>query len=513
MSGYVIEMLGITKAFHGTVANDNITLKVKKGEIHALTGENAAGKSTLMSVLFGLYKADKGEILKSGRRVTIKNPHDAAKLGIGMVHQHFKLIEAFTVLDNIILGSEDTCFGFIKKAKARSKITELCEKYSLILDLDAEIENLTVGMQQKTEILKMLYRESEIFIFDEPTAVLTENETKSLIQIMKRLRDEGKSVIFITHKLDEVMEAADRVTVLRKGKCIGTVKIADTDKDSLCAMMMGKSLEEKIKKRQTAFEETVLRVEGISVASALHKKRLAVKDVSFSIKKGEILSVFGIDGNGQRELTGGITGSDKICNGRIYIENNDITHISVRKRNLSFISHIPEDRQGQGLVTGFTLMDNLVLKRYFEHPFQRYGFRNIKSIYNYAAKLIDKYAIMCAYGPFTPTDNISGGNQQKAVIARELDRAKPLIIAVQPTRGLDINATHFIHSQLIQKRDEGHAILLISLDLDEVMRLSDKIIIIHQGEIKAELTPESTSRHEIGLYMSGVKKGGMQHEN
>jgi len=508
LSEYIIEMLGITKYFPGIIANDNITLQLKKGEIHALLGENGAGKSTLMSILFGLYKPEKGEIRKNGERVSIKNPNEATDLGIGMVHQHFKLVDVFTVLDNIILGSESTSFGFLKKAKARKRVKELSEKYGLSVDLDAKIEDITVGMQQRVEILKMLYRENEIFIFDEPTAVLTPEEIKKLMNTMKNLRAEGKSILFITHKLDEIMEVSDRVTVLRKGKYIGTVNTRDTDKDELCSMMVGRSVELKVKKDKANPGEAVLQVVGMSVRSRLHKDKLAVKNVSFKVHRGEILSLAGIDGNGQTELVGGITGLDRISEGRVFVFEEDITDLSIRRRNTDFLSHIPEDRHKHGLVLDFPLMDNIVLQRYFEPEFQKRGFIDKEKVRAYAERLIEKYDVRCAEGTQTVTRSMSGGNQQKAIIAREFDRGRPLIIAVQPTRGLDVGAIEYIHSQLVKKRDEGHAVLLVSLELDEVLNLSDRIIVIHEGSIAGEFDPESTSPEELGLYMAGTKKGG-----
>lgn len=508
LSDYIIEMLGITKTFPGIIANDNITLQLKKGEIHALLGENGAGKSTLMSILFGLYKPEKGEIRKNGARVSVRNPNDATALGIGMVHQHFRLVDVFTVLDNIILGSESTAFGFLKKAHARRKVEELCEKYGLEVSLDAKIEDITVGMQQRVEILKMLYRENEIFIFDEPTAVLTPKEIEKLMETMKNLRKEGKSILFITHKLDEIMAVADRVTVLRKGRYIGTVNTRDTDKDELCSMMVGRSVELKVKKKKAEPGDAVLQLKGMSVRSRLHKNQLAVKDASFKVHRGEILCLAGIDGNGQSELVGGITGLDRVSDGRVFIGDTDITFMPIRKRNTDFISHIPEDRQKHGLVLDFPLMDNIVLQRYFEPEFQHYGFIDRESIDAYAKRLIEKYDVRCAEGTKTVTRSMSGGNQQKAIIAREFDRARPLIIAVQPTRGLDVGAIEYIHSRLVKKRDEGHAVLLVSLELDEVMNLSDRIVVIHEGEIVGEFTPESTTAEELGLYMAGTKKGG-----
>lgn len=500
-------MLGITKVFPGIIANDNITLQLKKGEIHALLGENGAGKSTLMSILFGLYKPEKGEIRKNGDAVSIKNPNAATYHGIGMVHQHFKLVDVFTVLENIILGSESTKYGFLSKNEARKKVLALSEKYGLSVDPDIKVENLTVGMQQRVEILKMLYRENDILIFDEPTAVLTPKEIEELLKTMKSFREEGKSILFITHKLDEIFAVADRVTVLRKGKCVGTVNTKDTDKNTLSQMMVGRPVELKVKKSKATPRETILQVENINVPSRLHKGKLAVKNASFTVHSGEILCIAGIDGNGQSELVGGITGLDRITGGKVTALGQDITHLPIRNRNSDFLSHIPEDRHKHGLVLDFPLMYNFVLQRYFESDFQHLGFIKTDAIKSYSEGLIDAFDVRSAEGTGTITRSMSGGNQQKAVIAREFDRGKPLIIAVQPTRGLDVGAIEYIHSQLVRKRDEGHGVLLVSLELDEVMNLSDRILVIHEGEIVGEFSPENTSAREIGLYMAGTKGG------
>lgn len=511
MSEYVIEMLGITKAFPGIIANDNITLQLKRGEIHALLGENGAGKSTLMSILFGLYKPEKGEIRKNGETVSIKNPNDATYHGIGMVHQHFRLVDAFTVLENIILGSESAKLGFLDKSKARKKVLSLCEKYGLSVDPDTRVESITVGMQQRVEILKMLYRENDILIFDEPTAVLTPKEIEELLKTMKSFRDEGKSILFITHKLDEIFAVADRVTVLRKGKCIGTVNTRDTDKSTLSQMMVGRPVELKVKKGKAKPEKAVLQVEKMSVPSRLHRNQLAVKKASFTVHGGEILCIAGIDGNGQSELVGGITGLDRVTDGRVIALGQDITHLPIRKRNTEILSHIPEDRHKHGLVLDFPLMYNFVLQRYFERDFQHLGFMKNEAIRAYAEGLTEAFDVRSAEGVRTITRSMSGGNQQKAVIAREFDRGKPLIIAVQPTRGLDVGAIEYIHAQIVKKRDEGHAVLLVSLELDEVMNLSDRILVIHEGEIVGEFLPENTTAREIGLYMAGTK-GGADNE-
>ena len=501
---YVIEMLHITKEFPGIKANDDITLQLRKGEIHALLGENGAGKSTLMSVLFGLYQPEQGEIRKNGKPVKINNPNDATALGIGMVHQHFKLIEVFTVLDNIILGAETTKLGFLQKKEARKKVQELSEHYGLKVDLDAKVEDITVGMQQRVEILKMLYRDNEILIFDEPTAVLTPQEINELMQIMKNLTKEGKSILFISHKLNEIMEVSDRVSVLRKGKYIGTVNTAETDKQSLSNMMVGRPVQLEVQKTPAKPKDVVLHVENLCVASHLHKKD-AVHNVSFDVHAGEILCIAGIDGNGQTELIYGLSGLDKPTSGKIELCAKDITHSSIRKR-LDDMGHIPEDRHKHGLVLDFTLEQNLVLQRYRDGQFQSHSFIRNDVVRKYAEALIEKFDVRSGQGPITMARSMSGGNQQKAIIARELDREKPLVIAVQPTRGLDVGAIEFIHSQLVAQRDAGKAVLLVSLELEEVMSLSDRILVMYEGEIVGELDPKQTTVAELGLYMAGAKR-------
>ena len=499
-------MLGITKKFPGIIANDNITLRVKKGEIHALLGENGAGKSTLMSVLFGLYQPEEGIIKKNGVEVSIKNPNDANALGIGMVHQHFKLVECFTVLDNIIMGVEPNKCGFLQKKEAHEKVMELSEKYGLHVDPDALIEDITVGMQQRTEILKMLYRKNEILIFDEPTAVLTPQEIDELMQIMKNLAAEGKSILFISHKLNEIMAVADRCTVLRKGKYIGTVNTKDTTMEELSAMMVGRNINFKVEKGECKPGDVVLDVENISVASKLHKND-AVKNVSFKVRRGEIVCIAGIDGNGQTELVYGLTGLAPIHNGKVTLCGKDITHAPIRKRNILGMSHIPEDRHKYGLVLDYTLEDNLVLQRYFEPEFtDKAGFLRRKNIRSYAERLIEQYDVRSGQGPITTARSMSGGNQQKAIVAREIDKDPELLIAVQPTRGLDIGAIEYIHKQLVAQRDSGKAVLLVSLELDEVMDVPDRILVMYEGEIVGELDPKKTTQEELGLYMAGAKR-------
>ena len=505
---YAIEMLGITKRFPGIIANDNITLRLRKGEIHALLGENGAGKSTLMSVLFGLYQAEEGEIRKDGKPVRIKNPNDATALGIGMVHQHFKLVECFSVLDNIILGIEPSRLGFLQKSKARKKVLELSKKYGLSVDLDALIEDISVGMQQRTEILKMLYRENEILIFDEPTAVLTPQEIEELMQIMKNLAKEGKSILFISHKLNEIMEVADRCTVLRKGKCVGTVDIKDTSKAELSKMMVGRDVDFTVHKEERKPGGVILDVKNVSVASKLHKNN-AVKNVSFSVRAGEIVCLAGIDGNGQTEFVYGLTGLEPIKEGTVTLCGKDITKAPIRKRSLAGLSHIPEDRHKHGLVLDYSLENNMILERYFEPQFtNKFGFLKKKNIRAYSDRLIEQYDVRSGQGSATVARSMSGGNQQKAIVAREIDRKPELLVAVQPTRGLDVGAIEYIHKQLVSCRDEGKGVLLVSLELDEVLSVPDRILVMYEGEIVGELDPKTTSAQELGLYMAGAKRKG-----
>lgn len=601
-SDYVIEMRHITKEFPGIVANDDITLQLKRGEIHALLGENGAGKSTLMSVLFGLYQPEKGEILKDGKVVKINSPNDATALGIGMVHQHFKLVECFSVLDNIILGAEDTVLGFTQKKKAKQKVLALSEKYGFNIDLKARIDEITVGMQQRTEILKMLYRDNEILIFDEPTAVLTPQEIDELMQIMRNLAAEGKSILFITHKLNEIMAVADRCSVLRKGKYIGTVNVADTTKEELSTMMVGHAVKFAVDKDEAQPKEELLDVKGLCVRDKIHKKE-AVKDVSFTVHSGEIVCIAGIDGNGQTELVYGLTGLEKLApnideteerkidvpvwtklknvdkkeraklfftqggefiryffvklgfkiwdwmkkvgegiaskcvalwnklvfvfdknrresidvnadvKGRVYLCGQDITKASIRKRSKTGMSHIPEDRHKHGLVLDYSLEQNMVLQRYWEKDFQAGGFIKKKSVRKYSDNLIAQYDVRSGQGSVTKVRSMSGGNQQKAIVARELDRPHNLLVAVQPTRGLDVGAIEYIHAQIVKDRDEGAGVLLVSLELDEVMNLSDRILVMYEGEIVGELDPKKTTVQELGLYMAGAKRDAKEKNN
>ena len=506
MEQYAIEMLNITKKFPGIIANDNITLQLKKGEIHALLGENGAGKSTLMSVLFGLYQAEEGCIKKDGVEIKINDPNDANAYGIGMVHQHFKLVECFSVLDNIILGVEPNKFGFLKKNEARERVRELSEKYGLYVDLDANIEDITVGMQQRTEILKMLYRENDILIFDEPTAVLTPQEIDELMQIMRNLAAEGKSILFISHKLAEIMAVSDRCTVLRKGKCVGTVETKNTTVEKLSAMMVGRDVNFHVAKGEQKLGDVVLNVENLSVMSKVHNKE-AVKNVSFKVRAGEIVCIAGIDGNGQTELVYGLTGLESVKDGKVELCGEDITRASIRHRSALGMSHIPEDRHKHGLVLDYPLEYNMVLQRYFEPEFtDKAGFLRRGNIRAYSDRLIEQYDVRSGQGSVTPARSMSGGNQQKAIVAREIDKNPELLVAVQPTRGLDVGAIEYIHKQLVAQRDAGKAVLLVSLELDEVMDVPDRILVMYEGEIVGELDPKSTTEEELGLYMAGAKR-------
>ena len=507
MDNYVVEMLHITKRFPGIIANNDITLQLRKGEIHALLGENGAGKSTLMSVLFGLYQPEEGEIRMNGQKVDIRNPNDANDLGIGMVHQHFKLVECFSVLDNIIMGVEPVSkMGFLQKKQAREKVLALSQKYGLQIDPDALVENITVGMQQRTEILKMLYRENDVLIFDEPTAVLTPKEIEELMQIMRNLAAEGKSILFISHKLAEIMAVADRCSVLRKGKYIGTVNTCETTASELSKMMVGRDVKFAVDKAESTPADVVLDVSKLCVASRQHSND-SVKNVSFQVHGGEIVCIAGIDGNGQTELIHCITGLEPAKSGTISMCGNDITKAPIRKRSLSGMSHIPEDRHKHGLVLDYSLEDNIVLQRYFEPEFTGpLGFLRRKNIRTYANRLIDQYDVRSGQGAITTARSMSGGNQQKAIIAREVDKSPELLVAVQPTRGLDVGAIEYIHSQLVAQRDAGKAVLLVSLELDEVMNVADRILVMYEGEIVGRFDPKKVTVEELGLYMAGAKR-------
>lgn len=502
----IIEMRNITKRFPGIVANDNITFELKKGEIHAILGENGAGKSTLMSILFGMYKQDEGEIYKNGELIEINSPNDANDYGIGMVHQHFKLVEIFSVLDNIIMGVETVKkFNVINRKKVEKDIKELCDLYALQVDTDAIIEDTTVGMQQRTEILKMLYRENEILIFDEPTAVLTPQEIDQLMITMQNLAKEGKSIIFITHKLDEIVTVCDRVTVLRRGKFIDTVDVKGVTKEELSKMMVGRDVDFSLEKEPAKIGEPVLLVKDLTVISEFHKKNV-VDNVSFKVNRGEIVCIAGIDGNGQSELAYAISGLIKPAKGDIYLNYVNVNKKSIRFRNDHGMSHIPEDRHKYGLILQDSLGNNLALKKYHLNPFQQKGIIKNEEIGKFGKKLIDIYDIRSGEGVLTPSGSMSGGNQQKSIIAREIDKDNDFLLSVQTVRGLDVGAVEFAHKELLRQRDEGKGILLISLDLDEVFSVSDRVLVMYQGEIVKDVLTKDITVDELGLYMAGIKK-------
>lgn len=504
---YAIEMLGITKEFPGIKANDNVTLCVDKGEIHALLGENGAGKSTLMSILFGLYQPDEGTIKVNEKEVLISDPNIANEYGIGMVHQHFKLVENFTVTENIILGMEPKkSFGRVDIKKATEKVKELSDKYGLMVDPNAKIEDITVGMQQRVEILKMLYRNAEILIFDEPTAVLTPQEIRELMKIMKELIKEGKTIILITHKLKEIKEVANRCTVLRRGKYIGTVDVANTTEEQMAEMMVGREVSFEVEKTSAKPKNVVLEIKNLTVKN--NRKLDAVKNLSLKVHAGEILCVAGIDGNGQSELIEAITGLRKIESGSILLNGEPIENESTRNRTLKGIGHIPEDRQKYGLVLDFKLEENMVLQKYFMEPFSKNGILNFNEIRKYSDTLIEEFDVRSGKGSLSETRGMSGGNQQKAIIAREVERSPELLIAAQPTRGLDVGAIEYIHNRLVQERDKGKAVLLMSLEMEEVLNLSDKIAVIYEGEIVGIVNTNDTDENQLGLMMAGSKKGG-----
>lgn len=499
---YVIEMLNIRKEFGGFVANDNITLQLKKGEIHALLGENGAGKSTLMNVLFGLYQPEGGEIKVRGKVEKITNPNVANDLGIGMVHQHFMLVDNFTVTENIVLGSEPKKFGFVVNIKDAAKdIQALSEKYGLDVDPNAKIEDISVGMQQRVEILKTLYRGAEILIFDEPTASLTPQEIEELIQIMHRLIEEGKSIILITHKLKEIMDVSDRVTVIRKGQGIGTVVTAETNPEQLAELMVGRQVNFKTEKTAANPTEEVLSIKDLVVADYRGVEK--VKSLNLSVRRGEIVGIAGIDGNGQSELIEAITGLRKVKSGKIILNNQDVTNKKPRQITETGLGHIPQDRHKHGLVLDFTIGHNIALQTYYTPEFAKAGIIDYKKISKKANQIIEEFDVRTGHGEATPARALSGGNQQKAIIGREVDRNPDLLIAALPTRGLDVGAIEFIHRRLIEQRDKGKAVLLISFELDEVMNVSDRIAVIYDGQIVDTVNPLETTEQELGLLMAG----------
>lgn len=505
MAQTVIQMSHITKTFPGVVANSDVSITLHKGEILALLGENGAGKSTLMSILFGLYEADSGEILVNGEPTKIKDPNDATRYGIGMVHQHFKLVPNFTVLENVVLGVETTNLGFLKMEEAKKRVMELSDRYHFQIDPDDKIEDISVGQQQRVEIIKMLYRNNDILIFDEPTAVLTPQEIEELLEIMKTLVKEGKSIIFITHKLNEIKAVADTVTVLRKGKVIDTVKAADVSIEEMSRMMVGHSVQLSFDLQPHALGDRVLKVRDLTLDQPVDGQK-TLNHINFDVHKGEIVCIAGVDGNGQSELVYALTGLIQNVSGSVELNGEDVLKRSIRFRNTHGMAHVPEDRHRYGLVLDYDLGKNLVLQNYFEEPFQKNGWIQFQETDDYADKLIRMYDVRAGRGARTVARSMSGGNQQKAIVAREIERNHDILIAVQPTRGLDVGAISYIHKQIIDERDEGKGVLLVSFELSEVLGISDRILVMHHGEIVAELRPKETSEEELGLYMSGAKR-------
>jgi simple sugar transport system ATP-binding protein len=497
-----VEMLNIYKSFGELIANNNVSITVNKGEVYSLLGENGAGKSTLMSILFGLYKADKGVIKINGQEVEINSPNDANKLGIGMVHQHFKLVDTFTILENIILGGEDTKYGILQYDDSRKKILDLIKKYHLEVDIDELVKNTTVAQQQRVEILKMLYRNSDILIFDEPTAVLTPTEIDQLMISIRSFAQEGKTVILITHKLKEIKQVADRCAVLRRGELVNTVDVKQTSIEQMAEMMVGRKVFLKVNKPDKKFGEVVFKATDLVLKG---ENKNAVDHVSFEIKKGEIVGIAGIDGNGQSELIQGITGLTNFTEGKLELNGKDMTRASIRQRYNFGLSHIPEDRQKYGLVLDYPLSSNLIIQDYYKSTYHKYGFLKFDKIDNYAKELIDKFDIRTAAGSKSVARQMSGGNQQKAIIAREISKNHNFLVAMQPTRGLDVGAIEYIYSKLIEERNSDKAVLLVSMEIDEIMDLSDRILVMYEGRIVAELNPKEIDIKTLGFYMAGGK--------
>ncbi|WP_223702673.1 ABC transporter ATP-binding protein [Sutcliffiella deserti] len=502
---YVVEMLNIRKEFPGIVANDDITLRLKQGEVHALLGENGAGKSTLMAILFGMYQPDRGSIKVKGKETKVASPNVATKLGIGMVHQHFKLVSNFTVTENIILGSESHNYYALDTKTASKRIEELSAMYGLNVDPHAKIEDISVGMQQRVEILKMLYRQADVLILDEPTAVLTPQEILDLGKIVKNLIAEGKSIIIITHKLKEIKAMADRCTVIRRGKTIGTVNVSETSKEKMAEMMVGREVNFKVSKKESSPSDVVLKMNSVTVKHG--KDVIGLDNVSLELKKGEILGIAGVDGNGQSEIVESITGLINVDSGSIHYEGHDITKMPVRTRIAKGIAHIPEDRHKRGLVLDYTIEENMVLELYHRQPFSKKGLLNFSAIRKHADHIIKSFDVRSGQGATSIARSLSGGNQQKAVIGREIELDPTLLIAVQPTRGLDVGSIEYIHKRLIEQRDKGKAVLLVSLELDEILNVSDRIAIVNNGQLVGIVNASETNENEIGLMMAGVKKG------
>lgn len=499
---YIVEMLNIRKEFPGVVANDDITLQLRKGEIHALLGENGAGKSTLMSILFGMYQADRGVIKVDGKETKIANPNVANKLGIGMVHQHFKLVENFTVTENIMLGNEIGRFGMLDVKTAARKIEELSARYGLNVDPYAKIEDISVGMQQRVEIIKTLYRDANVLILDEPTAVLTPQEIAELQVILKNLVAEGKSIILITHKLKEIKAVADRCTVIRRGKTIGTVEVASTSEQKMAEMMVGRSVAFKVEKQASKPGETILKLDRLTVRNS--KKVEGLKAFSLEVRAGEIVGIAGVEGNGQSELVEAITGLARVESGSILFKGDSIAELGIRQRVAKGIGHIPEDRQKRGLVLDYTLEENMIIEKYYLPPFSKRGLLNKSFIRKYSEQILKSFDVRSGQGAVSMARSLSGGNQQKAIIGREIEQNPALLIAVQPTRGLDVGSIEYIHRRLIEHRDKGNAVLLVSLELDEILNVSDRIAVVNNGQMIGIVNASETNENEIGLMMAGV---------
>ena len=507
-SEIILELRGITKRFPGIVANNRIDLSVRKGEIFALLGENGAGKSTLASMIFGMYEPDEGQIRIRGEDVRIASPFEAVDLDIGMVHQHFKLVSNYTVAENIVLGDEPIrkiggVLPYIDMKRAEKRISELSRTYGLEVDPKAVVEDIGVSTQQRVEILKMLYRDAELLIFDEPTAMLTPQEIEHLLDIIRGLRDDGKTVILITHKLEEVKQVADRCAVLAHGQLAGVFDVASTSTAQMAAVMVGREVSFDIDKPPASFGEVVLKVESLVVRD--DSKFTQVNEVGFSVRRGEIFAIAGVMGNGQAELADAIAGLAKVKSGKVLLNGIDITRHSVRRRSLEGISYIPEDRHGVGLILDFPLHHNLAMKSYYRQPFSRRGILRGSVFEKYAKRLIAEYDIRASRGPRTMTREMSGGNQQKAIVAREVELDTDLLMFVQPTRGLDIGATMAIRERIIEQREAGKAILLISLELDEVLSLADTIGVMYRGQMLKIAPASQLTRSEVGEYMMGVK--------